>query len=73
MEVILKKLSVCDKVIEWKFKSQRTEGNDTWEFINCGTHSDAEEVAKKVKEQGRYCEIDFSSRSGWFIRIKIED
>lgn len=71
MEVILKKRSTCDgKELEWNFKSYRVEGNDTWEFINCGTHSDAEEVAKIVKEQGRYCEIDFS-RLGWYVRIKI--
>ena len=53
-------------------KSYRVDGNDTWEFINCGTHNLAQEVAASVREKGKTCEVDFSSY-GWYVRIKIED
>lgn len=56
----------------WTHKSFRVEGNDTWEFITCGTDQLANEVAALVREQGKYCEVDFSS-CGWYVRIKIED
>lgn len=74
MEVTLKKQSVTDKgkTVERTFKSYRNEGNDTWEFINCGTHNDAVEVAKKVLEKyGKEGVVDFSSY-GWFVRVRIE-
>lgn len=57
----------------WTHKSHRIEGNDTWEFISCGTHNLAREVAALVREQGKNCVVDFSSYEGWFVRIKIED
>lgn len=56
----------------WTLKSYRAEGNDTWEFISCGTHRLAQKVAALVREQGKTCEVDFSSY-GWYVRIKIED
>ena len=56
----------------WTFKSYRLEGNDTWEFITCGTHSLAQEVAAVVREKGKTCEVGFNP-FGWYVRIKIED
>ena len=56
----------------WTYRSHRVEGNNAWEFINCGTHSDAQDVAGLVREQGKTCEVAFSSY-GWYVRIKIED
>lgn len=57
----------------WKYESHRVEGNDTWEFISVGVYSDAEEVADLVRQQGKTCELGFSSFVGWFVRIRIEN
>ena len=57
----------------WDYRSYRVEGNDMWEFIQCGTHNEAVEVANLVKEKyGREGVIDMNSY-GWFIRYKINN
>ena len=57
----------------WSHQSYRVEGNNEWEFITCGTHNLAQEVAALVREQGRTCVVDFSSYGGWYVRIKIDE
>ena len=45
--------------------------NDCYEFYNGGTHSDAEQVKKELKDNyGKDGELDFDSVYGWIVSVK---
>ena len=47
--------------------------NESFEFYYGGTHNDALQVKKELKEQFNKEGVVFMNSYGWFVRVKKED